>query len=272
MIAAPPTPTITTTTLPDATTAQAYSQTLAASGGTPPYGPWATVSGSLPPGVTLDSSTGALSGTPTIPGAYAFTVQVTDSAAQTDTQALTLDVRDPLLITTAGLPGGTAGQAYSQTVAASGGKTPYAWSLAVGTLPPGLSLSSATGAITGTPTTAGTYAFTVRADDSGTPVRSDTQGLSIVIAAASTLSITTTSLPDGAVGVAYTANLVATGGVVPRTWSLASGSFPPGVSLVAATGALTGTPTKQGRYTFTVRVTDANGAQATRALSIRIRR
>jgi len=268
----PPAPTITTTTLPDATTTQAYSQTLAASGGTPPYGPWATVSGSLPPGLTLDSSTGALSGTPTTPGAYAFTVQVTDSAAQTDTQALTIDVRDPLQITTASLSGGTTGQAYSQTVAASGGKTPYAWSLAVGTLPPGLSLSSATGAITGTPTTAGTYAITVRADDSGTPVRSDTQALSIVIAAATTLSITTTSLPDGRVGVAYTASLVAAGGVAPRTWSLASGSLPPGVTLVAATGALTGTPTKQGRYTFTVRVTDANGAQATRALSIRIRR
>jgi hypothetical protein len=66
---------------------------------------------------------------------------------------------------------------------------------------------------------------------------------------------------------------VATGGVTPRTWSLVPGSsLPPGISLVTATGALTGTPTKQGRFTFTVRVTDANGAQATRALSIRIRR
>ncbi len=268
----PPAPQITTTMLPDATTGQAYSQTLAASGGTPPYGPWVTVSGSLPPGLTLNSSTGAIAGTATTPGSYSFTVEVTDSGAQTDTQALTLDVRDPLLITTTSLGGGTAGQAYSASVQASGGKTPYTWSLAGGSLPPGLALSSTTGAITGTPTTAGTYPFTVRADDSGTPARSDTQALSIQVQPATTLAVATTTLPDGTVGAAYSAALAATGGVSPYTWTVVSGALPPGVSLVAATGALTGTPTKQGRYTFTVRVTDANGAQATRALSIRIRR
>ena len=73
-------------------------------------------------------------------------------------------------------------------------------------------------------------------------------------------------------GVAYSATLAATGGVTPYTWAVVSGALPPGVTLTAATGALAGTPSKQGRYTFTVRVTDSNGAQATRVLSIRIRR
>ena len=117
------------------------------------------------------------------PGSYSFTVEVTDSAAQTDTQALSIDARAPLQITTTSLPGGTAGQAYSASVQASGGKTPYSWSLAAGSLPPGLALSGTTGAVTGTPTSPGTYAFTVRADDSGTPGRSDTQALSIAIGA-----------------------------------------------------------------------------------------
>ena len=112
---APPAPTITTTTSPDATTGQAYSQTLAASGGTPPYSQWSTVSGSLPPGLTLTASTGAIRGTATTRGGYSFTVQVTDSATRR-TQGLTIDVRDPLQVTTASTPAGTVGQAYSQAV------------------------------------------------------------------------------------------------------------------------------------------------------------
>jgi hypothetical protein len=269
----PAAPEITTTSLPGATNTQPYVATLAATGGTPPYTLWAIVSGSLPTGLTLESATGALSGTPSAaPGTYPFTVEVTDTALQTDTQALSIAVADPLAITTTGLPAGTAGQAYAATMSATGGTTPYAWSLVGGSLPPGLSLSSSTGEITGTPSSAGTYSFTARADDSGDPGRSDAQALSIVVAPATVLTITTAGLPEGRVGAAYSAGLSASGGLPPYTWAVASGSLPPGVSLVAASGALTGTPTKQGRYAFTIRVTDSGGTPATRAFSIRVRR
>jgi Putative Ig domain/Fibronectin type III domain len=272
MGAPPPAPTITTTTMPDATNTQPYSRTLSATGGTPPYTQWTVVAGNLPTGLAL-SNAGVVSGTPNAAaGSYSFTVEVTDSASQTDTQALTIAVADPLSITTASLPGGTVGQAYSQALAASGGKTPYTWSLAAGSLPAGLTLNASTGAITGTPTSAGTSNFTVQATDSGNPARTDTQSLSIVVAPATTLTITTVSLPEGSVGIAYTATLAVSGGVAPYTWALVSGGLPPGVNLAAGTGALAGTPTKQGRYTFTVRVTDALGAQASKTFSIRVRR
>jgi hypothetical protein len=231
------------------------------------------VSGSLPAGIALDPSTGELGGTPNAPpGNYSFTVEVTDTAAQSDTQALSIALADPLEITTTTLPGGTAGQPYTATVGATGGKAPYAWSLAAGSLPPGLGLSGSTGALSGTPTTAGTYGFTVRVDDSGQPGRSDTQALAITIAPAAGLTVTTASLPDGVRGAAYSASLAASGGVPPYTWAVVSGALPPGIGLTSATGMLAGTPTKQGRYTFTVRATDSVGAQATRTLSIRIRR
>jgi hypothetical protein len=273
MGSAPPPPEITTTTLPDATNLEPYSASLAASGGTPPYTGWAIVSGSLPAGIALDPSTGELGGTPNAPpGNYSFTVEVTDTAAQSDTQALSIALADPLEITTTTLPGGTAGQPYTATVGATGGKAPYAWSLAAGSLPPGLGLSGSTGALSGTPTTAGTYGFTVRVDDSGQPGRSDTQALAITIAPAAGLTVTTASLPDGVRGAAYSASLAASGGVPPYTWAVVSGALPPGIGLTSATGMLAGTPTKQGRYTFTVRATDSVGAQATRTLSIRIRR
>src|ERR1035438_4906627 len=94
-----------------------------------------------------------------------FTVRVTDSASASATAALSITINSPALgITTASLPAGTVGVAYSQTLAASGGSPPYSWSLFSGALPPGLTLSAA-GTISGTPGTAGPSNFTVRVTD-----------------------------------------------------------------------------------------------------------
>ena len=129
----PPPLNITTTSLPGGTVNQAYSQSVTATGGTTPYS-WAVVSGSLPPNLSL-SPTGTpsatISGTPTTAGTYNFTVQVTDNAAQTDTQALSITIAPVAapVITTTSLPGGTVSQAYSQSVTATGGTTPYSWSV-----------------------------------------------------------------------------------------------------------------------------------------------
>ena len=173
---------ITTTSLPGATTGAAYEVTLAASGGVAPY-TWSVTSGSLPGGLSLDSSTGLISGTPTASGTYGFTVAVTDSGnpARMTSSRLSITVAAPLVITTTSLPGATTGAAYEVTLAASGGVAPYTWSVTSGSLPGGLSLDSSTGLISGTPTASGTYGFTVAVTDSGNPARMTSSRLSITV-------------------------------------------------------------------------------------------
>jgi hypothetical protein len=266
---------ITTSSLPDGVVGTPYSQTLAATGGLTPYS-WAVVSGSLPAGLSLNSSTGEISGTPTTEETANFTVEVTDSQGTPDTaqQALSITINaapDPLEITTTSLSDGEVGVAYSQTLQATGGVTPYSWAVITGSLPAGLSLNSSTGEISGTPTAYGTSNFTVEVTDSQAIPDSDQQALSIYVAPAN-LVITTASLPDGTVGVAYSEALQATGGVTPYTWAVISGSLPAGLSLNSSTGEISGTPTTEETANFTVEVTDSQGVPDTdtQALSITV--
>src|SRR5579859_2061443 len=149
----------------------------------------------------------------------------------------------PLAISTASLPSGQVGTAYSTTLVATGGTTPLSWATTSGTLPAGLQLNASTGAITGTPTaTANNVALTFQVNDAGNPMQSKSVNLTLTIAPA-TLAISTNSLPSGQVGVAYIATLVAAGGIPPYSWSLTSGTLPANLLLNAATGAISGTPT-----------------------------
>jgi hypothetical protein len=180
-----------TLTLPDGITGVPYMQTLTASGGTGNVS-WAVVSGALPPGLTL-STAGVISGTPTavnIQGST-FTVQATDSGSpsQSAPQTLTLRIAAPLVITTASLPGAKFSGAYSQTLAASGGISPYVWSLASGSgpLPTGISLSPA-GVLSGTPTAIGTFSFTVQVADNSAPQQVATKSFSIIVSNTYTVS------------------------------------------------------------------------------------
>ncbi len=164
-----------------ATAGTAYTSTLAATGGSGSY-TYSIASGSLPAGVTLNSSTGVISGTPTTGGTYTFTSKVTDSKGKTDTVSCTLTVVVSPVDLECGSCGGNkaqAGSAYSSTLKATGGTGPYTYSIVTGSLPAGLSLNPATGVISGTPTTDGTYSFTSKATDS--KGNTDTASCSIVV-------------------------------------------------------------------------------------------
>ncbi len=163
---------ITTANLPSAVVGSSYgSYSIGVAGGKAPY-TWSATN--LPAGIALSTS-GVLSGTPTTAGAFSIIFSVKDSAGHANTGSLSLTVQSngssgsgngsgSPSITTATLPYAVAGNPFTQSLAASGGAPPYTWSLATGTLPAGLSLSSA-GQITGTPTNAGVFPFTIELAD-----------------------------------------------------------------------------------------------------------
>lgn len=267
-VTAPPI-SVTTTSLPAGSEGTYYDTTLAATGGTAPYS-WALVSGSLPSGLTLSPS-GVLAGTPATSGSYTVTVRATDSTnpPQSVTSQLTLSIQAATLdVTTTALPNATPGTTYSQTLSATGGTAPYTWTLASGSLPPGLLLSS-TGAISGTPYTTGTFAFSVQVTDASQPQQSATRYLSITVSG-STLTISTTSLPSGTVGVYYSQSVTATGGTGSYTWSLVGGSLPPNLNLSASTGQIYGAPSASGTYSFTLQARDTAGNTASKTLQITV--
>lgn len=253
---------VSTGSFPVGTVGTAYSQTLAATGGLAPY-TWAIVSGSLPAGLSL-STAGSISGTPTTNVTASFTVQVKDTLKTTATRALSLTVNPTaLVVSTTTLPAGTVGTVYNHSLAATGGVTPYTWTVVAGALPTGLSLSSA-GVISGTPTTNITASFTVQAKDASNTTA--TKPLSLIVNPTA-LAVATTTLPSATVGVAYNQNLTATGGVLPYSWSVVSGSLPAGLTLGGG-GTLSGTPTSHGTNSFRVQVRDAKNVTAQRDLPL----
>ncbi|HLK77499.1 MAG TPA: putative Ig domain-containing protein [Streptosporangiaceae bacterium] len=240
-----------------------YGDTLTESGGTAPF-TWSVSSGSLPAGISL-SADGNLSGTPTATGTSSFTVQVTDANNQTATEATSITVSAGVSTTFAAPPGAVVNTAYTDTLTATGGTTPYTWSVNAGSLPPGITLTSA-GVLTGTPTAAGSYTFSVNVVDANNGIA--TTSITLVVAA--TLSLSFPAPPSGTVGTAYTDTLTATGGTTPYSWSVSAGTLPAGITLNASTGVLAGTPTVAGTSSFTIKVTDASSQAATEATSITI--
>ena len=255
-------PSIMTASLPSGTVGTAYATTLQATGGKAPY-TWTVKSGTLPAGLSL-SSGGAVTGTPTTAGtANSLVFEISDANSKTaSSQALSLKVNPAAspVVQTASLPAGVVGIAYAANLQASGGKSPYVWSVKSGMLPAGLSLSAA-GAISGTPTASGdSTSLVFAATDANQSV--GTSGALGIHVDASAL-ITTAALPSAQVGTAYAFNLQATGGSGVYTWSLKSGNLPAGLSLDAATGAISGTPTVPGMISPIVfQVVDADTSTA----------
>ncbi len=235
-----------------ATSEVAYSQTFTASGGTSPY--TYTETGTLPTGITF--SAGTLSGTPTQAGSFPISVKVTDSTTGTgspfsQTNAYTLTVTAPTItITPASLTAATAGAAYSQQFAASGGTGTYTWT-ETGALPAGVTLSAA-GLLSGTPTAAGSFPITVTAKDGDNFTGTENVTLTVN---GPTLAVLPATLPAASTNVAYTQAFSASGGTSPYTWT-ETGALPTGVTWTAATATLAGTPTVSGTFPITIKVTD----------------
>lgn len=227
-----------------------YSTSLIATGGVTPYR-WSIASGSLPAGLTISPTTGLISGTPTAQGTSNFTVQVEDSTNATATAAASITIVSPLSLTGGPQPEGTVGVAYSTSLVASGGLTPYSWSVVSGSLPAGITISSATGVISGVPTAKVTANFTVQVKDSVGATASAAASITIN----SPLTMTNT-LPNGTVGVSYSASIGASGGTAPYSCSITAGTLPGGLSLSGC--AVSGTPTTAGSSTVTVKVTDSS--------------
>jgi len=272
--------------LPAAAVGQQYAAAFAYASGT---GGSFSVTGTLPPG--LSASGTVVAGSPTQQGTFTFTVTESAQAGPPLQEAYSITVGPPLPLTdTTGEPGaGTVGTVYTAGFTLSGGEGPYTWSQVSGQLPPGLALASA-GApgqtdnlLTGTPTTAGTYVFTMQVTDTLGDTASGQ--VSITINPRPPLKISEPAAaagPAGTVGTAYPGIVFAAiGGQTPYTWTVATGQVPPGLALHPPGGyghhappsdiILYGTPTTAGTFTFTIKVTDSLGDTATQSLSITIK-
>lgn len=177
------------------------------------------------------------------------------------------EIDQPLsIVTGATLPGGIQGVSYSVTLSATGGRSPYDWTITSGGLPGGLNLAG-DGEISGTPSAAGTFSFTATVtDDLGTD---EARAFTLVIAATDVSITTASALPDGIVGGTYSQTLASTGGTAPYSYALESGSLPGGVNLSSA-GEISGVPGDDGVSTFAVTVTDANGLEDTKSFTLEV--
>ena len=242
--------------------AVSYSQTNTASGGITPY-VYSVSAGSLPAGTTLDTSSGVVSGIPTTAGAFSYTIKAMDNGGGSMTQTISGTIA-PLLVLTSATPGNAeVGVSYSQANTASGGTTPYVYSVSAGALPAGTTLNTSTGLVSGTPSTAGAYNYTIKVvDKAGTSATKSTSGT-----IAPVLKLSSTTPGNAEVGVSYSQANTASGGTSPYTYSVSAGSLPAGTTLNTSTGVVSGTPTATGAFSYSIMVTDAVNATASQPIS-----
>lgn len=263
-------PSLTITTdseLPSALVNSAYSVTLSSSASDSENVIWSHISGTLPTGLEL-SNGGTISGTPTVSGTFNFVIQASiENTSYTDSKDFELTVDPVITITTSTLASGKAGTSYSQELSASPTGLSYTWSVLNGDFPSGLTLDSSAGTITGTPTTAGTYTFTVRALSGS--LYAD-KILTLTIEPAFSITTESSDLDYAKMNQYYSFDLETDAeDTVTVIWSVTSGSLPNGMYLASYTGRIYGTPTAAGYYTFTVRAA-AGGLTAEKTFSLTV--
>lgn len=232
--------------------------------------------GPMPPGLTFNAD-GSITGTPTTAGDYVVQFVILDSLFAGPLSGVVFEIRNappapnPLTMTCGGPPAGTVGTAYSHSFPVSGGFPPYAWELWIGALPDGLTLNGSTGAVTGTPTTAGVFDFDIRVSDSTGDASVIECSITIGAAPApgAPLALTCGGPPAGVVGTAYSHTFAASGGAAPYLYTLAGGLLPAGLT-VDVTGAVSGIPAAAGTFAFSISVLDSVLAGAAVNCSITI--
>ncbi|MGJ5149972.1 putative Ig domain-containing protein [Bradyrhizobium sp. HKCCYLR1023] len=240
-------------------------------GGTPAY--TYSVSPSLPTGLTLNTSTGAITGTPTAAsGATTYTVTVTDANSATASNTFSLTVNSAVTATQS-----VASKTLTQNVAATsftpvtgGGGTPsLSYSIAPA-LPAGLSLNTSSGAITGTPTaSSGATTYTVTVTDSNSATASNTFSLTVNTAVTATQSVSSATVTVNTAITSFTP-VTGGGGTTPRSYAIAP-TLPTGLSFNTSTGQVSGTPTvTSSTTTYTVTVTDSNGGTASNTFQLTV--
>jgi hypothetical protein len=239
---------------------------------------WSVVGGAAPPGLSMSSS-GTLSGTPTQAGAFVFDIQMAlpdtpncNGTKDTTQRRMTLTINPEiprLVLGPESTAPATTGAPYSLQMTTS---IPDAKTFAItgGALPPGLAIDGATGLVAGTPTTSGTYAFTVYSKVNSDP-RSDTKSLQIVVRAPLTITVGAPFESGRAIGevrVPVESTWQTSGGSGTYTWALTAGTLPSGVTFTS--GSFSGTPRTAGTYPFAVSVTDSEGRTASAAARISV--
>jgi Putative Ig domain len=258
--------------VPEAVVGQDYSHTFTGEGGCGPLLPYRfrVLGGALPPGLWL-SDEGQLLGIPTQAGSWSFWLELSDEdppsqpwcAPRKSERLFTIDVVAALTIAPETAPPATLGTPYALALSAEGGNGTRTWSLASGELPPGLELSSSSGAITGTPTAAGTYVFRVRVSDGS---RLATKRFSVRVR--EQLAAHAPTVPPAEVGLPLPdLKLATSGGSGAKTWRLES-PLPSGLTLDPPSGAITGTPKVAGSFPIKLVVTDSDGSSARVDLTI----
>ena len=235
---------------------------------------WEIVTGAgntFPPGLALDQKSGKISGTPHESGVWIFNAYAADADGKTQVALFRMEIEAALIITTMVLPDGKAGKPYAGTLAASvAGRPPYLWEVhdGVRVFPSGLTLDPQTGRISGAPTEAGIWFFTVILTDArGSRA---TRELRIIVSPA--IAITTEKLPEGFMGEQYRVTLTAESDAAPIIWSIprANETFPSGFELDPKRGVISGAPTALGQWNFLVEAEDSAGGKAQKTLTLRV--
>lgn len=238
------------------------------------------VNSSLPAGLTMTSG-GRITGVPAAAGRAELYIHIHDLTAsqggypwcggdQPSQKQFVFNIEAGLSIANQSVKGGTIGQPYSETLKAqrvvstnpfTGTDVQATWSVQSGTLPPGITLTSA-GVLEGTPTAEGTSQFVIQAQNGG---QSDTETYTITVRQPVTITspFASTSLPKSEVSVPFTATFTAAGGSGTYTWALASGALPDGVTFDPAAAIAAGTPEEAGNFEFSVSATDTEGRVTT---------